>query len=280
MIDSRRLAVVLCTLAAALVVLPTVASSEEAGTPVEAVNEPAVGPYPETHRWSPAQMTVTVVGVVTLSNPTTVAHGVEWVGGPAKPTCEEGAGKVPVGTTPVASASKWSGKCTLSQPGTYTFYCTVHGAAMAGTITVNGNGTTTPTTTTTTPTATTTPTTPGEPPSGSPLAGSPSLRSSQRGGSVKGSLDIAQAGAGDRLEIDVFVKSGSLARAKRSTPVRVGRFVRSSVSAGRMPFVMKLDARARSALKRHRRLALTVKIALTPLYGEPFTVARGVVEHA
>jgi plastocyanin len=265
----------------AVAVLPAVASSEEAGTPVEAVNEPAVGPYPETHRWSPAQTTVTAVGVVTLSNPTTVAHGVEWVGGPAKPTCEEGAGKVPVGTTPVASATKWSGKCTFSQPGTYTFYCTVHGAAMAGTITVNGNGTTptTPTTTTPTPT-TTTPTTPGEGPSGSPLAGSPSLRSSQRGGSVKGSLDISQAGAGDRLEIDAFVKSASLSRAKRSTPVRVGRFVRSSVSAGRMPFVMKLDARARRALKRHRRLALTVKIALTPLYGEPFTVARGVVEHA
>jgi hypothetical protein len=154
---------------------------------------------------------------------------------------------------------------------------------MTGTVTVNANGTTTTTTTTptTTPTTTTTttPTTP-EPPSGSPLVGGPSLRSSQRGGSVKGSLDISQAGAGDRLEVDVFAKSASLAKAKHTARVRVGRLIRSSVPAGRLSFSVKLDAKARRALKRHRRLALTVKITLAPLYGEPFSVTRTVIEHA
>jgi plastocyanin len=260
----------------AVAVLPAVASSEEASQPVDAVNE-GNEIYP-THRWSPAQTVVTAIGVVTFRNSTDVAHGVEWRSA-IKPICEEGPGKVPVGTNETVASTKWSGKCTFSQSGTYEFWCTVHHAAMSGTITVNASGTTTTTTTTTTPT-TTNPTTPGAAPSSSPLVGSPSVRFTQRGGSVKGSLDISQAGAGDRLEIDVFAKSASLARAKRSTPVRVGRFVRGSVSVGRMPFVVKLDARARSALKRHRRLALTVKIALTPFYGEPFAVTRGVVEHA
>ena len=48
--------------------------------------------------------------------------------------------------------------------------------------------------------------------------------------------------------------------------VRVGHLVRSSVSAGKMSFVVKLNASARRALKRHHRLALTVKITLTPFY--------------
>ncbi len=241
---------------------------------MEAVNVPGNGYAEETHHWSPAQATVMAGGVVTFSNPGTIPHGVEWVGGPAKPTCSSG---VPVGTTESASGSKWSGTCTFAQAGTYTFYCTVHHAAMTGTIVVNANGTTTTTTTTTTPTTTTT-TTPTEPPAGSPLVGSPSLRSSQRGGSVKGSLDISKAGAGDRLEIDVFAQSASLAKAKHSTPVRVGRFSRSSVSVGAMSFSVKLDSRARKALRRHRRLALTVKITLTPFYGEPVTITRSVVE--
>jgi plastocyanin len=269
----RRYVLLVALLGVATAVLPAIASSETSPT-VEAVNEGG-GPYPEHRRWSPSQATVMAGGVVTFSNPGTVPHGVEWVGGPAKPTCSSG---VPVGTTEAASGSKWSGTCTFTQAGTYTFYCTVHHAEMTGTIAVNPNGTTTTTTTPTTTTTTTTTTT--ESPPSSPLVGSPSLRSSQRGGSVKGSLDISKTGAGDRLEVDVFAKSASLAKTKHSRSVRVGRFVRSSVSAGEVPFVVKLNAKARHALKRHRRLALTVKIVLTPFYGEGLTVTRTVVEHA
>jgi hypothetical protein len=216
-------------------------------------------------------------GVVTFSNPTTVEHGVEWRSGPTKPSCEEGAGKVPVGTTPAASAAKWSGTCTFSQPGTYTFYCTVHGPEMTGTVTVSAGGSTTTTTTTTT-------TTPGaptqEPGVQSPFAHAPSLGLVQRRGSVKGSLDISSAGAGDSLEIDVFATRASLAAAKRSPRVRVGRFLRSSVRAGKFSFSVALNARARHALRRRRRLPLTVKITLAPLYGEARTISRSVVEHA
>jgi plastocyanin len=122
-------------LGAAAIVLPAVASSET--TPIEAVNEPAVGPYPETHRWSPAQETVVTGAVVTFRNPTTVYHGVHWISGPT-PECSN---TVPVGTEPSASNINWSGTCTFKEAGTYTFYCTVHGASMSGKITVKPVGT-------------------------------------------------------------------------------------------------------------------------------------------
>ena len=275
----RLLFPVAALLGAAMIVLPAIASSEEASQPVEAVNEGS-GVYGEHHHWSPSQTTVMAVGVVTLSNSTEIPHGVEWRSA-LKPSCEEGPGKVPVGTSEAASGTKWSGKCTFTQPATYTFWCTVHHAEMSGTITVNAIGTTT--TTTTTPTSTTTtgtttiPTT--ETPPVSPLVGSPSLRSSRHGTSVRGSLDISQAGAGDRIEVDLFAGSASLAKAKHTVRVRVGRFVRGSAPAGRQSFAVTLDAQARRALKRHHRLVLTVKITLVPFHGEVTTLTRVVVMH-
>ena len=254
-----------------MAMLPSVASSETSPT-VEAVN---TGPY--THYWTPAQVTVGAGGVVALRNTTTVAHGVEWVGGPARPECSSG---IPVGTTAAASGEEWSGTCTFAQPGMYTFYCTVHGPEMTGTVTVSANGTTTMGTATT-PTSTT-PTTsgPATPVAGSPLIDAPSLRASQHGGSVHGSLAISQAGAGDRLEVDLLAKSGPLGKAGHSKRVRVARFVRGSVSAGNVSFLVKLDAAARRALARHHKLALVVRITLTPLYGSPSILTRTVVVHA
>jgi hypothetical protein len=60
--------------------------------------------------------------------------------------------------------------------------------------------------------------------------------------------------------------------------VRVGRFVRSSVGAGETAFVVRLSANARRALRRHHRLALTVKIVLSPVYGETTVLNRSVTE--
>jgi plastocyanin len=270
------LALLLGVLAAGL---PAVASSETSPT-VEAVNEPGSGGYGESHHWSPTQTSVAAGGVVTFSNPTAVNHGVEWVGGPAKPTCDSG---VPVGTTAAAAGTKWSGTCTFAQAGTYTFYCTVHGPEMTGTITVSPDGTTTTTMTTTgaPPTTGTTPTpTPiTEAHSGSPLVGGPSLGANQHGTSVHGSLDVSQSGAGDRLEVDLLASGATLAKAKHATRVTVGRFVRGSVPAGRQSFSVKLDAKAKRALSRRHRLALTVKIVLTSSSGVATTITRSVVEH-
>jgi plastocyanin len=281
-------------LGAAVVVLPAVAGSETSPT-IAAVN--STGYYGEQHHaWSPPQVTVSAGGVVTLSNPTMVPHGVEWrPGAPATPSCTAG---VPVGSGEAVSGTSWSGTCTFAKPGTYTFYCTVHHSEMTGTITVNANGTTTTTTTNTTQPSppgggsSTTPTgeygsgaMPGSGGSvGSPLAGSASkalrLSASQRGKAVSGSLKLSQAGAGARLEVDLLAKSASLAKAGHPAQVRVGRLQRSSLQPGKVSFTVALDARAKRALGTHRRLALTVKIVLVPKHGSAVTVTRGVVLHA
>lgn len=72
----RYLLVILtATLGAWVVLLPAVADSETSPA-IEAVN--GTGVYAEqTHRWSPSQATVSAGGVVTISNPTAVEHGVK-----------------------------------------------------------------------------------------------------------------------------------------------------------------------------------------------------------
>jgi plastocyanin len=435
------------------------------------------GVYGEEHRWTPPQVTVSTVGGVTFSNPTEVKHGVHWISPPSPPTCDSG---VPVGTTETASGTKWSGTCKFTQPGTYTYYCTVHGAAMSGTITVT-NGEPTVTTGVATPvteheatlkgtvnpngkateyffkwgttasygqetsiksvgagttgvavsetlkglapgtpyhfrlvaksekgttegadetfTTTSPPPPPGppsattssatavseteatlngtvnpdgkptksffewgtsssyghvtaevpagedhanhaasekltglvagkvyhfrlvaknaseevdgvdqmfttislssplsepsppttiapppppptmtlaEPPPRAPIVGSPSLGATQHGPSVRGSLEISQSGVGGRLEVDLLVKGASLAKARHSGSVRVGRLVRTSLSAGKVSFSVALTAAGKRALTRKHRLPLTVKIALTPTQGIAVTVTRSV----
>ncbi len=127
------LLVVLATVWA--LVFPAVAGSETSAT-VTAEN--IGGLYGTEHRWSPAQVTVSTVAGVTISNPTAVYHGVNWISPPSTPNCDS---DVPVGTTAAFSATNWKGTCTFTTPGTYTYYCTVHGAAMSGTITVKVPGT-------------------------------------------------------------------------------------------------------------------------------------------
>ncbi len=250
-------------LGAAVALVPSVASSE---TPsIEAVNTGLYG-----HAWSPTQAAVAAGGTVAIRNPTAIPHGVQWHSGPETPVCNG----IPVGTTPSAAGTNWSGTCTFSKPGTYVFYCTVHGPEMTETVTVAGSETT-PTTqpTTTTPPPPTAPTTTTPPPAGveqQPIVGSPSLRFAQRGALLRGSLRVARAG---RLEVDVFARP----HARR---VRVGRLVHGGVSAGRLSFAVALDAQARRALAHSRRLALSVRITLTPIGGRPSTVKRTVVDHA
>ncbi len=155
--------------------------------------------------------------------------------------------------------------------------------------------TTMPTTTTptpTTPTATTstqpsgggapTATTPGSietPPP--PVGGSPvatlALANAQHGDAVHGAVQIPAADGGARLEVQLLAQNASLAKIKRSSALRVGRFVRSSAPAGSVSFTVSLDAQAKRALRHHHKLALTVKIVLTPKQGAAITLTRSVV---
>jgi plastocyanin len=273
---------VLGALAVALVVLPAVAGSETSPT-IEAVNKPGGGSYgEETHAWSPMAATVGAGGTVTLSNHTAIEHGVHWVGGPETPACSG----IPVGTTSAVKGVNWSGTCTFAKPGTYTFYCTVHGPEMTGTITVNPDGTITPGPVSGSPEIPPAPGSGTENPSGasgSPFAGGSGglkLAGRQRGSSVHGSVDVSQAGAGGKLEVLLLASSTSLVRAHRSSTVRIGRLLHTSLRAGVVSFAVPLSARARSALHRHRRLGVTVRIVLTPVSGGPASVTKSVVLHA
>lgn len=282
----RRFVPFVALLGAATGLLPAIASSETSPT-VEALNTPGSGLYAEErHSWSPATVTTMAGGVVRFSNSSEVPHGIEWRSS-LKPTCEEGTGKVPVGTTAAASGTKWSGNCTFSQPGTYTFYCTVHGPEMTGTVTVSAGGATTVTTQTPTspppppPTTTQAPTTTAPTvTSGNPFLGAPSLSAKQHGATVRGLLYVSPAGAGDTLKVDLLASRAALAQARHAKPVSAGHLVRNSVSAGRQSFAVKLNSIATRALRRHRRLALTVRIALTSPQGGTVTATRSVVLRA
>ncbi len=184
------------------------------------------------------------------------------------------------------------------------------GGTTTGTTTTT---TTTPTATSTTPTTPTAPTTPATPTTpttpGTPTAttstqpygggatttatpGSTEMSPSQGGGSpiaklalanpqhgdaVHGTVQIPAADGGARLEVELLAQGASLAKVKRGGRSRVGRLVRSSAPAGTVSFTVSLDARAKRALRRHHKLALTLKIVLTPKHGAAMNLTRSLV---
>lgn len=115
-----------------------------------------------------------------------------------------------------------------------------------------------------------------EPAPGSPF-GSVKLASTQHSPAVHGTVDISGVGAGGRLEVTLLTTTASLAKAGHSSKVRIGRFLRSSLQAGVVSFTVPLTAKAKVALRRHKHLALSVRIVLTPLAGAPETVSRNIV---
>jgi hypothetical protein len=267
-------------------VLPALAASPEAKLEVNQNCVQAEWPCWTTEgsasRPQPTRsLTIAAGGSVTfVDHDASTAASVNWIG--TAPACTG---------VPTTATKSWEGKCTFGTPGTYKFESSTMFKEPPGLysknldytkyeIVVEGSATT-PTTTGTTGTTTTTTTTPPPSPE-SPLAGSQSqavkVGKSQHGGSVKGSINLSKAAAGDRLEVDVLAQSASLAKAKHSTRVRVGRYVSSSLSAGKLSFSVKLNAKARRAIKRHHRLALTVQILLTPAGGEALTITRSVVQ--
>jgi plastocyanin len=106
-----------------------------------------------------------------------------------------------------------------------------------------------------------------------------SLAGSQHGTSVRGSVTVAAAGAGGRLEVELLAKGASIAGEHAASQVRVGSLARSSVKAGKVFFTVGLDAAGRRALRRHHSLTLTVKVALTPVHGKAGVVRHSVVLH-
>jgi hypothetical protein len=283
--------VLVALIGATVVVLPALAAA-----PSEAkleVNENCVQPnWPcwttEGSASSPQPTkSVTIASGGTL---TFIDHGREaniaWTG--TAPKCEPA---VPV--APESPKTGWEGKCTFQTAGTYKFESSTlfMGDGLNYTmyeVVVEGAAGTTPTTTTSPGaggTTTSPPSSAGGSGSGaapsSPLVGSASeairLARAQHGSSVRGSVEISQAGVGGRLEVDLLASGASLAKAGHLPQVRVGRLLRSSLYAGTTSFKVPLSTKGKAALRRHRRLTLTVKITLTPLHGAAVTVTRVVV---
>lgn len=187
--------------------------------------------------------------------PVSFQHNVDFVAGPAKPQCDG------LPTTP--SAGAWSGTCTFTKPGTYTFVCDKHGGydpatrrgtGMYGTVTVSGLPQPTTTTPGTTPMST----------GGQPAGGALRLGASRRGPMVRASVEIA--GPGSHL----------LAELLRGR-VRLGRLARAVPKAGRVRFGVRLSARGRALLKVRQRLMLTLRVTITPPTG-PSVVLRAAVK--
>jgi hypothetical protein len=286
--------------AAVVVVLPALAASSEAKLEVnENCVEANWSCWTSSSAPKPSPTSVTTIaqgGKVTFVDDTGVVVSLAWTGSP--PTCSTG---VPVSPEPAKSG--WEGTCTFEAPGHYKFESTtlwpaytkyeivVQPPASTGTTT----GTTTTGTTTTTSSTSYGSSTPsygsgggsqtqnGEPTTtpGSLLVGGASmavkLGASRHDRSVRGSIDVAPAAAGSRLEVELLATRASLAGAGRSSRVRVGRLARSSLSAGVATFTVTLDGDARRALRVHGRLALIVAIVLTPTHGAPMRLTRSIV---
>ena len=103
------------------------------------------------------------------------------------------------------------------------------------------------------------------------------LASAQRGDAVHGTVQIPAADGGARLEVELLARGAAPAKVKRGKSSRVGRLVRSSAPAGTASFTVSLDAQAKRVLRSSHKLALTVKIVLTPKHGTAMTLTRSVV---
>jgi plastocyanin len=261
---------------ALVAVLPAVAGSETVPS-VTAYNE--LGIY-GAHYWEPMSVSVEPGGTVDVSNNTTTYHGVRWLEGPETPTCTSG---VIVGTTETQSGTNWSGSCTFTKPGVYTFDCTVHGPAMKGTITVGPQGVTTTSTSTQTQTPTQPPAVPGTetspPPTeehttslGSllalPAAHAVKLAPTHHGATLHGTLALAAGAQGGTLAVAVLAGRVALGRHHGPAKVRIAHLSRHPLTGTNVSFSLALDALARHALRVHDHLALTVKIVLTPSNGK------------
>jgi hypothetical protein len=218
-----------------------------------------------------SKVTIAAGGEVKFADNATTAAAVVWTG--SAPACSG---------VPANAMTKWEGTCKFEQPGTYKFESstlwpeyTKYEIVVEGATT--GTTPTTPTTTTPTTATTTIPTTSSERDHGSPLEGGSKaleLTGSQHGSRVHGSLDVSQAGAGGRLEVGLFAAGALLAKTGHPAQVRIGRLVRSSLKAGNVPFSVPLDAKGKATLRRHRHLAVTVKISLTPQQGRTLALTR------
>jgi plastocyanin len=215
------------------------------------------------YSWSTSDITVAPGESVSFNNVTNGFHNVKFDQG--SPSCSG---------LPTTPKKQWSGgSCRFDYAGEYRFICESHPTLMIGYVHVTAAATPTPSATAT-PGASPTPTpdpggSGGETPTQTTLAGMVVIAKSQKGTRVRGSVRVKLAGS--RLEVSLWAPRKALSGGRSSKLVRIGRQTRASAPAGKINFAVGTDAKARSALRRHRRLSVTVSIALTPPGGHKLT---------
>jgi len=226
---------------------------------------PTVEPSETTsgYVWKPSALTVAPGGTVAFANPSAIVpHGLAWTGGPQQPSCSG----VPVGS----SGTEWSGTCSFSQAGTYTFVCTVHPEEMKGTVTVASSE-------------------PGPVPGPGPVAPPTSakgplieglrLLKNQRGSKVRGSFAVSSAAVGGAFSVGLEAKRTALGGHGKAL-VPVGALFRSITRAGRHHFAVRLKPTALRVLRSRGHMSLVVRVAVAPPDDTPVLRSRRVELHA
>ena len=178
------------------------------------------------------------------------------------------------------SGPGWAGTCTFDTSAVYHLVCGLH-PDMRATITV-GNpspppGPPPPVAPPPPPPAGAAPPPAGAtPPTGAlgPAASGLRVAATQSGTIVRGSLLIARAGS--RLDVRVDARRKALGSTQRSGSVRVGRLGRTALGARRVAFAVKLTTAAVRALRGNGRLALTLRVTVTPTTGDVYRATRAV----
>jgi plastocyanin len=161
------------------------------------------------------------------------------------------------------AAAGWDGGCDFATPGTYPFVCGLH-STMTGSVTVLAAGSAPP---------------PPPPPPPPAVLGAAAkglkVVAQQRGTRVRGTVKVARDSS--RLLVRAFARRSALSGGRSNAQVEVGRQLRSSVSATTVTFAAALNATARRALRRSRRLSISLRLTVTPDEGKAYTATRTVV---
>jgi plastocyanin len=257
---SRRalhLSLHLAALAAGAVAVFVVSASAQVAGPPTTASFTAGDNYWRVTGSTETTATIAAGGTVTFSSPVpNSAHNATFTAS-APSFCDP---PLPDG----AELPPWSSTCRFDAPGTYPFVCTIHNG-MGGTVQVLPPGTIPPPP----------PPAPGTPPpGGSPSEpGSPSVKVArrQRGTTLRGSVTTSEDSS--RIAITALVSSHVLAqsRPRRIRKVSVGALRKQVATAGKTAFAVRLRRAARRALERRGRLAVDVRIVVTPPAGRATT---------
>jgi len=172
------------------------------------------------------------------------------------------------------SQADWTGECTFSQAGVYPYVCTLHEEGMKGNITVTDSASTAPPPGGTTPPGGSSPPPPAgapapPPPPAGAIAATPlavKVSAVQIGTTVRGTISGAKGSR--RATIKVTAKRGAVrAAGTRTAAISVGRRNATTTKSGSLLFSVGLNAKARAAIARRGRLAVSVRVAVAPVTG-------------